>query len=124
MNIVKWIEKLNCDFYILCKMFIRVAPEKLVIGTKYKIAVLINQIEFDKYSGVFKESTIYPSSTYLEFEKCYNLKVQKCIIHNVFFVHNSYHYYEFVSGQPQWNMERRAVNNIMRRLIGDDCFEW
>ena len=106
-------------------MFVRVAPEKLVIGTKYKIAVLINKIEFDRYSGVFKESTIYPSSTYIEFEQCYDLiKYQKCTIRNVFFVHNNYHYYEFVSGQPQWNMERRSMNMIIRRLIGDDHFEW
>ena len=33
-------------------------------------------------------------------------------------------YYEFVSQQPQWNMERRSVNMILRRLIGDDHFEW
>jgi len=110
-------------------MFVRVAPEKLVIGTKYKIAVLINnRIEFDRYSGVFKESTIYPGSTYLEFEQCYDLiNDEKCTNRNVFFVHNNYHnyhYFAFVSGQPQWNMERRAVNNIMRRLIGDDHFEW
>ena len=106
-------------------MFVRVVPEKLVIGTKYKIAVLINQIEFDKFSGVFKESLIHPANTYLEFEQCYNLiEDKKCTIRNVFFVHNNYHYYTFVSGQPQWNMERRAVNNIMRRLIGDDYFEW
>ena len=111
-------------------MFVRVAPEKLAIGTKYKIAILINnRIEFDRYSGVFKESTIYPDSTYIEFEQCYDLiKDKKCTIRNVFFIHNNYHnyhyYFSFVSGQPQWNMERRAVNNIMRRLIGDDCFEW
>ena len=33
-------------------------------------------------------------------------------------------FYAFVSDQPQWKMERRAVNLIVRRLLGDDCFEW
>ena len=28
-----------------------------------------------------------------------------------------------LSDQPQWKMER-AVNLIVRRLLGDDCFEW
>jgi hypothetical protein len=32
--------------------------------------------------------------------------------------------YEFVSMNPRWNMERRAVNKILQRLIGDDCFDW
>lgn len=109
-------------------MFVRVAPEKLDIGTKYKIAVMINnRIEFDRYSGVFKELTIYPCST-IEFEQCYDLiKDKKCTIRNVFFIHNNYHnyhYFSFVSGQPQWNMERRSLNMIIRRLIGDDHFEW
>ena len=110
-------------------MFVHVAPEKLVIGTKYKIAVLINnRIEFDRYSGVFKELTIYPGSTYIEFEQCYDLiKDQKRTFQNVFFIHNNYHnyhYFSFVSRQPQWNMERRSVNMIVRRLIGDEYFEW
>ena len=33
-------------------------------------------------------------------------------------------FYEFIPQNPQWNMERRAVNLIVRRIIGDDCFEW
>jgi hypothetical protein len=45
------------------------------------------------------------------------------------FCEHSYFYpsrqfYAFVSDQPQWKMERRAVNLIVRRLLGDDCFEW
>lgn len=40
------------------------------------------------------------------------------------FYFTKYDLYEFVSECPQWNMERRAVNLIVRRLIGDDWFEW
>jgi hypothetical protein len=32
--------------------------------------------------------------------------------------------YEFVSANPRWNMERRSVNMIVRRLIGDEYFIW
>jgi hypothetical protein len=32
--------------------------------------------------------------------------------------------YQFVSKNPRWNMERRAVNKILRELIGDEYFEW
>jgi len=40
------------------------------------------------------------------------------------FYHSDNIFYEFVPQQPQWNMERRSVNLIVRRLIGDDTFEW
>lgn len=34
--------------------------------------------------------------------------------------------YEWISRkkQIQWQLERRAVNQVVRRLIGDDCFYW
>ena len=35
-------------------------------------------------------------------------------------------FYEWIpkKEQIQWQMERRAVNQIVRRLIGDDYFQW
>jgi len=33
-------------------------------------------------------------------------------------------FYQYVSENPQWKMERRSVNMIVRRLIGDAYFEW
>lgn len=106
-------------------MFVRVQSEQLVVGTKYKITVFPYEVEFDRYSGIFKDSTTYPNQTYLEFEHPYDLIIEeRCSIGTVFLTHNNYCYYVFVSDQPQWNMERRAVNLIVRRLIGDDNFEW
>jgi len=32
--------------------------------------------------------------------------------------------YQFISDNPQWKMERRSVNLFLRRLIGDEHFEW
>jgi len=39
------------------------------------------------------------------------------------FFSNSCIFYEFVP-QAQWQMERRSVNMILRRLIGDEYFTW
>jgi hypothetical protein len=106
-------------------MFVRVQPDKLVVGTKYKIAVFPYDVEFDRYSGIFKESMIFPNYTYLKFERPYDLILKEmCVVSSVFLCKYNYYYYVFVSDQPQWKMERRAVNLIVRRLIGDECFEW
>lgn len=93
-------------------MFLRVYPEELVIGTKYKI--MNPAVEFEECSGVFKELT----SNYARVI----VSKKEIVVSN--FVVMSHNYYVFISDQPQWKMERRAVNLIMRRLIGDDCFEW
>ena len=36
----------------------------------------------------------------------------------------SHTYYQFVSDNPKWKMERRSVNLLLRRLLGDDYFKW
>ena len=106
-------------------MFVRVQPDELVIGTKYKITVFPYEVEFDRYSGIFKKSITYPTHTFLKFEQPYDLiEKEKCSVSTVFLDINNYYYYVFISDQPQWKMERRAVNLIARNLIGDDCFEW
>ena len=106
-------------------MFVRVKPEELVVDTKYKITVFPFEVEFDRYSGIFKKNRIFPSYTYLWFEHPYDLiEREKCAVNTVVLDNRNYHYYAFISHQPQWNMERRTVNLIVRRLIGDDCFEW
>ncbi len=106
-------------------MFVQVPPDKLVVGTRYKISVFPYDVEFDKYSGIFKEYRIFPNYTYLKFEKPYDLILKEwCSVSTVFLCQYNYHYYSFISYQPQWKMERRAVNLIVRRLIGDEFFEW
>ena len=93
-------------------MFVRVYPEELVIGTKYKI---INPaVEFKECYGVFEELTS-------EYARVIISK-KEIVVSN--FVVMSHNYYVFISDQPQWKMERRTVNLIVRRLIGDDYFEW
>jgi len=102
-------------------MFVRIPINELVIDTKYKITVCIpNHIEFDKYSGILKQSRI----NQLKFEKLYDLIKQEYSTNAILIDNTHRAFYRFVSDNSQWKMERRSVNMIIRRLIGDDNFEW
>lgn len=87
-------------------MFIRVDPHEFVVGTKYKMG---------EHKGIFinKGHNIYDLRHYL-----FDLQGRHRL------VPSSLISYKFVSDNPQGKMERRAVNLILRRLIGDDNFEW
>ena len=96
-------------------MFQLVAVSDLQINKKYKI------IASYEYRG-FYEGPIEIGTTYLQFGNIYNVTMNEFCGHSYFYP--SRDIYAFVSDQPQWKMERRAVNLIVRRLIGDDYFEW
>ena len=87
-------------------MFVRIEPHELVPGTKYKIG---------EHTGIFKSvgRRSYGKWFYIFYSK----------LENRYFSLNCY-FYKFVSDNPQEKMERRAVNMIVRRLIGDEHFEW
>ena len=58
----------------------------------------------------------------LEFDKLHNISIDRHFIRtNITY---TLPIYQFVSQNPKWNMERRAVNKIVQRLIGDECFHW
>lgn len=84
-------------------MFQRVPYTNLVVGKKYKIHGQSNV-----YKGM-NHDTIY---NLMFTVKGHNILFSK---YNLF--------YEFVSN-PQSNMERRAVNLIVQKLIGDAHFTW
>jgi hypothetical protein len=117
-------------------MFVRVQEENLVIGTKYKITLpqhpqhfptkeICMLEEFHIHTAVFKKSIPHLYHTSLKFEHAYYYYNQyEHNGSNISIVSHTHRYYAFISDQPQWKMERRAVNLIVRRLIGDDCFEW
>jgi len=87
-------------------MFGRIQPEDMVVGKKYKI-----DIEIEMIHGIYKAST----QNFVRFgihRSVDHIYPKTCV------------FYQFISDNPQWNMERRSVNMIVRRLIGDDCFEW
>ena len=99
-------------------MFQTISSDKLVVNTKYMI--LLNM---GHHSGVFKGSIYSFHQKCFVFDEIYDL-VCKESVRSPKYLTSDYRYYEFISKQPQWNMERRSVNMIIRRLIGDDCFEW
>ena len=49
---------------------------------------------------------------------------KKHFLEHIILILPIFNFYEFVYKQPQCNMEKRSVNMILRRLIGDDYFEW
>ena len=96
-------------------MFQLIEATDLQFNKKYKI------VAFYEYRG-FYEGPIQIDTVYLQFGNLYNVTMNEFCGHSYFYA--SRKFYAFVSQQPQWNMERRAVNLIVRRLIGDDCFKW
>jgi len=89
-------------------MFQRVPYTNLVVGEKYRIYCHCNV-----YKGIYDG---------MNHDTIYNLmfsKGQK----NILFSKQDL-FYKFVSDNPQATMERRAVNLIVRQLIGDVHFTW
>jgi hypothetical protein len=99
-------------------MFKTITSDKLVVDTKYMI--LLRQCH---HSGVFKGKINRGYLICFVFDEIYDLVDEKKV-RSPLYLTSDYRYYEFISKQPQWKMERRAVNLIVRKLIGDDHFEW
>jgi hypothetical protein len=90
-------------------MFKQICYEKLVVGEKYKIKTACHE-----FTGIYTG----PNSVALIFS---NVKYNHFYGSIAFSRHDSY--YKFVSKNPQEKMERRALNIILRSLLGD-YFEW
>lgn len=94
-------------------MFQRVPYTSLVVGKKYRI-----NGHCATYTGIYKgvgQDDIYN----VMFSHVRNGRKYETIL---FTKHELY--YEFVSNNPQSKMEHRAVNLIVRQLIGDGHFTW
>ena len=89
-------------------MFERVEASELKRNKKY----IINNI----YCGIYKECVMQ----HLLFKTCY---LTGYLSYRTLFTRYDI-FYQYVSQNPQWKMERRSVNMIVQKLIGDDCFEW
>jgi len=98
-------------------MFERIEESELEKNKKYKI------FGNDIYSGIFKGIYRYDHLYFLEFEKVRNLS---CGEYEPRYILPNRHFYKFVSQKEriQWAMELRAVNKIIRRVLGDDHFSW
>lgn len=95
-------------------MFQTITADKLMVDKKYMI--LFRQ---GYHSGVFEGI----HKNIFVFDEMYDLVCKKSVRSPVYLT-SDYRYYEFISNQPQWQMERRSVNMIVRKLIGDDHFTW
>jgi hypothetical protein len=92
-------------------MFVPIRPEAMVIGTKYKIGTI---------TGIYVNVWDAPDGmTYFKF-----FEPQRQGMNRFRFFTSSITFYQFVSDRPQDKMEQRSVNMLVRRLIGDDHFEW
>ena len=94
-------------------MFQLISADKLVIGKKYGI------VYKGDYSGIYKGM----DKQFLVFNKVYDNIEEFKMLYPLYSTKYDL-YYEFISEHPQWSMERRAVNLIVRQLIGDDHFTW
>ena len=112
---------------ITCKMFFPIEESMLVHGTKYKIVDDFIHIAFfrkSKFGDCFTSKKnkfgFMDTILYLTDPRIYTYLSQPIV------VLTDPTFYEFVPQKEriQSDMERRAVNLILRRLIGDDCFEW
>ena len=91
-------------------MFQRVPYTDLVVGKKYRINGQCNV-----YKGIYEG---------MNHDNIYNIMFSTVgKKHHILFTKH-YLFYEFVSNNPQAKMERRAVNIIIRQLIGDIHFTW
>lgn len=80
----------------------------------------------NEYKGRFRGDFYFRDNNelYLEFDHAYNITTQTCSEH-LFFL-STRKFYKFVSQKAhiQSDMEHRAVNLIIQRVLGDDCFQW
>lgn len=118
--------KIETTYLYFYKMFQRVEVKHLQLNQTYKI--LANNYVFKATFKGFR----YLDEIKVDFEPSPHLSLEFDKVHNITrdlrFIRTNISYprpiYQFVSQNPQWNMERRAVNKILRRLIGDDYFDW
>ena len=106
-------------------MFQQVEVENLKINETYK--VFANNYEFKcrfkgfRYVDEIKLVFDGHSDLSLEFDKVHNITID---LHfnrtNIIYTRPVY---QFVSKNPKGNMERRAVNKIVRQLVGE-YFHW
>jgi hypothetical protein len=85
-------------------MFVKVETDKLVMNQRYRFE-MGNRVLVGYYKGTGDSVSF----------------VYRGIIYEVLPYRS---FYRFVSDNPRGQMERRSLNMILRRLIGDECFEW
>ena len=103
-------------------MFEEVNFHSLIIGNKYYITGI--DLDIIYYRGIF-EGCIFNSAKFHSIELVYPL-FHFYDDYKVFHSYPKRYYYKFVSKKHeiQQNMETRAINKILCRIIGDEHFKW
>jgi len=107
-------------------MFQQIEVEELKLNKTYKI--LANNYVFKgrfkgfRYSNEINAMLDRNADFSLEFDKMYNITRDFYFKRTNFTITRPF--YKFVSNNPRWQMERRSLNMFLRRLIGDNHFEW
>lgn len=92
-------------------MFAPIRPEAMVLGKKYKVGTT---------TGIYIKKWDAPDGiTYYKFFEQQNPRLLRFRLFTY-----SAPFQQFVSDNPQGKMEQRSVNIMVRRLIGDEHFEW
>lgn len=94
-------------------MFHSIEPEYLIPGKKYLVGPNQWELYFVKEMYYKQRYCVFESVKHSNPNNQYQISIQE-------------DFYDFVpqKARIQSVMERRAVNLIIRRLIGDDCFVW
>jgi hypothetical protein len=98
-------------------MFELVKVAELKLNQTYKM------VGNGEYKGRLRNLYYYHrDEIYAEFDSVFNIRRQTSC--PTMYCSPTFVYYRFVSDNPQWQMERRTVNLLVRRLIGDEQFKW
>ena len=102
-------------------MFEEINFYDLQIGNEYFITG--EEIDIIYYRGIF-EGHAFNCAEFHSIQLVYPYYIDYG--ERAFHLYPKRYYYKFVSMKKEIQnaMERRAVNKVIRRLIGDECFEW
>ena len=94
----------------------------LKIGNQYFISGA--EIDIIYYRGIF-DGYAYNSTKFYSLDLIYPFYHNYCEYRSFHYYPIRY-YYQYVSKKKeiQQAMETRALNAIIRQIIGDECFEW
>ena len=97
-------------------MFELIHPSNLVVNKKYKIISYKTD-----FIGIYKSKNYFEENDYVTVYELFECFTKDGATRHIHFSPDCT-FYEMVP-RAQEQMERRALNIIVRRLLGDDCFE-
>ena len=97
-------------------MFELIHPSQLIENKKYKI------VSYTEFTGIYKCKNYFEENDYVTVYELFECFTKDGDTRNIHFSPGC-SFYEMVP-RAQQQMERRALNIIMRGILGDANFEW